>query len=49
VRQTLTALRQQGHRLAIASTKKGAGILRATEFFGITAFEPGNCMSQDHP
>jgi len=38
VRETLTALRQQGHRLAIASTKKGAGILRATEFFGITAF-----------
>ncbi len=38
VRETLTVLRQRGHRLAIASTKKGAGILRATEFFGITAF-----------
>jgi phosphoglycolate phosphatase len=38
VRETLTALRQRGHRLAIASTKKGAGILRATDHFGITTF-----------
>lgn len=33
---TLTELRQRGHRLAVASTKKGQGILRATEHFGIT-------------
>jgi phosphoglycolate phosphatase len=34
---TLVLLRSRGHRLAVASTKKGAGILRATEHFGITA------------
>jgi phosphoglycolate phosphatase len=36
VRETLTLLRERGHRLAVASTKKGPGILRATEHFGIT-------------
>jgi phosphoglycolate phosphatase len=38
VRETLHLLRAQGHRLAVASTKRGAGILRATEHFGITGF-----------
>lgn len=32
----LVELRANGHRLAVASTKKGQGILRATEHFGIT-------------
>jgi HAD superfamily hydrolase (TIGR01509 family) len=32
----LMSLRERGHRLAVASTKKGQGILRATEHFGIT-------------
>jgi len=36
VRETLTLLKEQGYRLAVASTKKGQGILRATEHFGIT-------------
>jgi phosphoglycolate phosphatase-like HAD superfamily hydrolase len=36
VRETLTLLHERGHRLAVASTKKGQGILRATEHFGIT-------------
>jgi phosphoglycolate phosphatase len=36
VRETLILLRQRGHHLAVASTKKGQGILRATEHFGIT-------------
>jgi phosphoglycolate phosphatase-like HAD superfamily hydrolase len=36
VRETLTVLRSRGHRLAVASTKKGEGIRRATEYFGIT-------------
>jgi phosphoglycolate phosphatase len=36
VRETLEALKTRGHRLAVASTKKGIGILRATEHFGIT-------------
>ena len=36
VRETLTLLRSRGHRLAVASTKKGAGIKRATDHFGIT-------------
>jgi phosphoglycolate phosphatase len=36
VRETLTTLRERGHRMAVASTKKGAGILRVTEHFGIT-------------
>jgi HAD superfamily hydrolase (TIGR01509 family) len=37
VRETLTLLRERGHHLAVASTKKGQGILRATEHFGITS------------
>lgn len=36
VRETLNALRSRGHRLAVASTKKGEGIRRATDHFGIT-------------
>ncbi len=36
VRETLTHLRSRGHRLAVASTKRGAGILRVTDHFGIT-------------
>jgi len=36
VRETLEALRSRGHRLAVASTKRGVGILRATDHFGIT-------------
>lgn len=36
VRDTLTLLRARGHRLAVASTKKGEGIRRATDHFGIT-------------
>ncbi len=36
VRETLTELKDRGHGLAVASTKKGPGILRATEHFGIT-------------
>jgi phosphoglycolate phosphatase-like HAD superfamily hydrolase len=36
VRETLSVLRSRGHRLAVASTKKGEGIRRATEQFGIT-------------
>lgn len=36
VEATLATLRERGHRLAVASTKKGQGILRATEHFGIT-------------
>jgi len=36
VRETLTLLRSRGCRLAVASTKKGAGIQRATDHFGIT-------------
>lgn len=36
VRETLNILKSRGHRLAVASTKKGVGILRATEHFGIT-------------
>ncbi len=36
VHETLTLLHSRGHRLAIASTKKGAGIQRATDHFGIT-------------
>lgn len=37
VRTTLEALRAAGKSLAIASTKRGAGIRRATDHFGITA------------
>jgi phosphoglycolate phosphatase len=36
VSATLSTLRERGHRLAVASTKKGQGIRRATEHFGIT-------------
>jgi len=36
VRETLEELVRRERRLAIASTKRGAGILRATEHFGIT-------------
>jgi phosphoglycolate phosphatase len=36
VRETLESLKTHGHHLAVASTKKGAGILRATEHFRIT-------------
>jgi phosphoglycolate phosphatase len=38
VYETLHFLKARGHRLAVASTKKGAGILRVTEHFGITGF-----------
>lgn len=37
VRETLEQLVAQGRRIAIASTKRGPGILRATEHFGITS------------
>ncbi len=36
VRETLETLHRHNVRMAIASTKKGPGILRATEHFGIT-------------
>lgn len=36
VRETLERLRSRGKRLAIASTKRGKGIRRATDHFGIT-------------
>lgn len=36
--QTLAALQADGKQLAIASTKKGPGIRRATDHFGITGF-----------
>jgi HAD superfamily hydrolase (TIGR01509 family) len=36
VRETLSELHGRGKRLAVASTKRGTGILRATEHFGIT-------------
>jgi phosphoglycolate phosphatase-like HAD superfamily hydrolase len=36
VRETLEILRIEGKRLAIASTKRGSGITRATDHFGIT-------------
>lgn len=38
VKETLEALHGHGKRLAIASTKKGEGIRRAVEHFGISAF-----------
>jgi HAD superfamily hydrolase (TIGR01509 family) len=38
VRETLHALKTNGHHLAVASTKKGPGILRVTEHFGITTY-----------
>jgi phosphoglycolate phosphatase len=36
VLETLQTLSARGHRMAVASTKKGAGIFRVTEHFGIT-------------
>jgi phosphoglycolate phosphatase len=36
VKETLEILLMQGRRLAIASTKRGPGIKRATDHFGIT-------------
>jgi phosphoglycolate phosphatase len=36
VRETLTALHRAGVELAVASTKRGVGIRRATDHFGIT-------------
>jgi phosphoglycolate phosphatase len=38
VRETLEALHARGARMAVASTKKGPGILKATDHFGITHF-----------
>lgn len=38
VKETLETLHGHGKRLAIASTKKGEGIRRAVEHFGISAF-----------
>jgi len=37
VRRTLERLRTRGKRIAVASTKRGQGIRRATDHFGITA------------
>jgi phosphoglycolate phosphatase len=36
VLETLRTLKARGHRMAVASTKKGPGILRVTDHFGIT-------------
>ncbi len=38
VRETIDTFLLQGKRLAIASTKKGQGIKRATDHFGITEY-----------
>ena len=38
VRETLEILHSHGKKLAVASTKKGQGIRRATDYFGITEF-----------
>jgi len=38
VRRTLERLRGLGKRIAVASTKRGPGIRRATDHFGITPF-----------
>jgi phosphoglycolate phosphatase len=38
VRETLEELRLRGRTLAVASTKRGTGIRRATDHFGITGF-----------
>ncbi len=38
VRETLEVLQREGRHLAIASTKRGTGIQRATDHFGITGF-----------
>ena len=37
VRETLEELKARGKRLAVASTKRGTGVRRATDHFGITA------------
>jgi phosphoglycolate phosphatase len=38
VRETLEIMHREGKRLAVASTKRGTGIRRATEHFGITEY-----------
>jgi phosphoglycolate phosphatase len=38
VRETLEIMHREGKRLAIASTKRGTGIKRATDHFGITEY-----------
>jgi len=38
VRETLEILRLRGKQLAVASTKRGPGIKRATDHFGITGY-----------
>jgi len=38
VKETLEVLRLHGKRLAIASTKRGVGIKRATDHFGISSY-----------
>ncbi|HMK37772.1 MAG TPA: HAD-IA family hydrolase [Bacteroidota bacterium] len=38
VRRTLGKLRARGKKIAVASTKRGPGIRRATDHFGITPF-----------
>ncbi len=49
VRDTLEILRSRGVGLAVASTKKGPGILRATEHFRITALFDQLQGSEDLP
>ncbi|MEK9138833.1 MAG: HAD-IA family hydrolase, partial [Bacteroidota bacterium] len=38
VRETLEVLQMHGKRVAVASTKRGTGIKRATDHFGITEY-----------
>jgi len=38
VRETLEVLKRRGKRFAVASTKRGVGIRRATDHFGITGY-----------
>ena len=38
VKETLEILFTHGKKLAVASTKRGAGILRATDHFGVTGY-----------
>ena len=38
VRETLDVLQRRGKRFAVASTKRGIGIRRATDHFGITGY-----------
>jgi phosphoglycolate phosphatase len=49
VRETLQLLHKCGHGLAVASTKKGPGILRATDHFGITSLFDQLQGSEDLP